>query len=110
MSEVVQIDDDERLKEALAEQVAVIYKHSPHCWISALANRQVKRFARKNVEVSVYRVDVIFDRVLSQKIADVTEVGHASPQAIVIRDGTIAGNLSHMSISSKNLAQLAGVG
>lgn len=110
MSEVVQIDGENRLREALAEPVAVIYKHSPQCWISALAQRQVKRFAKEHGEVPVYRVDVLYDRGLSQKIADATEVGHASPQAIVIRDGVVAGKLSHLSISSKNLAQLAGVG
>lgn len=110
MSEVVQLDSAERLKEALAEPIGVIYKHSPQCWISALAHRQIKRFAKENREVAVYRVDVIYDRGLSQRIAEVTAVGHVSPQAIVVRSGEVVGNLSHLSIRSKNLAQLAGVG
>ncbi len=109
MREVVQLDSDERLKEALAEPVAVIYKHSSQCWISALAHRQIKRFARENREVAVYLVDVIYDRGLSQRIAEVTAVAHVSPQAIVVRSGDVVGNLSHLSIRTKTLAQLLGV-
>lgn len=109
MSDVIQIDSEERLREALGQPTCVIYKHSSQCWISALAQRQVRRFARRDDETPVYRVDVIYDRGLSQKVVEASSVGHASPQAIVLRDGALVGTLSHMSINAKSLAQLVGV-
>lgn len=109
MNELVQIDGDERLKEALDAPLSVIYKHSGQCWISALAQRQLARFAKQNQGIPVYRVDVIYDRGISQRVAEFTSVPHASPQAIVVREGAVVGQLTHLSIRAKTLAQLVGV-
>lgn len=109
ISRITEIDGADGLSEALGHPVSVIYKHSPQCWISAVANWRMGRFARQNQDVPVYRVDVIYERHLSDEIATATSVRHASPQAIVLRAGAAVGNLTHFSINTKNLAQLVDI-
>lgn len=83
--------------------LALIYKHSPICGVSALAREEVVRFAEANPAVPVYQVDVIEARGLSRRLAEGLGVRHASPQVILLRGGTAVWATSHLGVTTDAL-------
>jgi bacillithiol system protein YtxJ len=92
---------------ALAEPLALVYKHSPICPVSTRAAREIERFEREHPEVPVYRVDVVGDRAVSQAIAARLGVRHESPQAILLREGTPVWHESHGGVTATAVAGAA---
>ncbi|NNG15543.1 MAG: bacillithiol system redox-active protein YtxJ [Gemmatimonadales bacterium] len=101
------LDTEEDLARALTADAAVLYKHCPICAFSALALRQVRRFAQAHPDVPVYVVDVVSQRVLSDQIESTLRVRHQSPQAIVLGRGEVVWNASHLGITTRRLARQA---
>jgi bacillithiol system protein YtxJ len=90
---------------ALAEPLAVVYKHSPICPSSGIAFEEIRSLRRLQQDVPVYLVDVIHARPLSRYIAERVGVGHASPQAIILRAGVPAWHGSHFDLRADTMAQ-----
>src|SRR3954452_17774303 len=90
---------------ALAEPLAVVYKHSPICPTSGIAYQEMRSLRRLHQDVPVYLVDVIQCRPLSRKIAEEVGVVHASPQAIIRRAGVPAWHGSHFDLQAEAMAQ-----
>lgn len=67
--------------------LAVLYKHSPACSISARAMLEVQTFADDHPDVPVLMVDVLGQYSLSRKLAAQLRVHHESPQVIVLKNG-----------------------
>lgn len=87
------------------ERPVVVYKHSATCPFAARAQEQV---AEAKHDVTVYGVVVQYARDLSAEIAEVTGVEHASPQAIVLRDGEAVWTGWRAEIQRAKLVELAG--
>jgi bacillithiol system protein YtxJ len=88
----------------LAEHdVAVLFKHSPTCIISSMANSQVEKFHDSNPAVPIFMVSVRKERPLSNMIAESTGIEHASPQIIVFRKGTPTAVATHGEITVQRL-------
>ena len=102
------LGDTSSLDDALRAERAVIYKHSPICWQSALAIRQVRRFAEDHRAVPVYVLDVLAQRDLSVEVARRLQIGHESPQVIVVREGASTWSASHLGVRAKALAGAVG--
>lgn len=90
---------------ALAEPLAVVYKHSPICPTSSLAYEEIRSLRRLQQDVPVYLVDVIHSRPLSRYIAERLGVVHASPQAIILRSGVPAWHGSHFDLRADTMAR-----
>ena len=90
------------LTAVLAAPLAVLYKHSPICPTSDVAREELLAFRRRSA-VPVYQVDVIKHRPLSRELAERIGVAHASPQAIVLRNGVAAWHRSHHDIQADAL-------
>ena len=90
---------------ALAEPLAVLYKHSPICPTSGIAYEEMRSLRRIHQDVPVYMVDVIQSRPLSRKIAEQVGVVHASPQAIILRAGVPAWHGSHFDLRADEMAR-----
>ena len=58
---------------ALAEPLAVVYKHSPICPTSGIAYEEMRSLRRLHDDVPVYLVDVIHSRPLSRYISSESE-------------------------------------
>ena len=99
------LEDTNSVDEALRADRAVIYKHSPICWQSALAIRQVRHFAEDHPAVPVYMVDVVARRDLSLEVARRLGIAHESPQVIVVREGAPTWSASHSGVRTKPLAR-----
>jgi bacillithiol system protein YtxJ len=82
------------------ERPVVLFKHSVTCGISAGAKYRLEQeWDFKREELSFYYLDLLAFRSLSNKIADVLDVTHQSPQVIIINDGKAIYSTSHHMIS-----------
>jgi bacillithiol system protein YtxJ len=90
---------------ALAQPLAVVYKHSPICPTSGMAYEEMRSLRRLQQDVPVYLVDVVHSRPLSRYIAQRVGVVHASPQAIILRSGVPAWHASHFDLRADTIAQ-----
>ena len=84
---------------------AILFKHSPSCPVSWMAHAQVRSFIASNPSVPVYTISVRQDRELSRRIAQWTNVGHESPQVIVLRRGVVVGAASHGGVTAEYLSR-----
>lgn len=90
---------------ALAEPLAVLYKHSPICPTSGIAYEEMRSLRRLHHDVPVYLVDVVHSRPLSRYIAELVGIVHASPQAIILRAGVPAWHGSHFDLQADTMAR-----
>jgi bacillithiol system protein YtxJ len=90
---------------ALAEPLAVLYKHSPICPTSGIAYEEMRSLRRLQNDVPVYLIDVIHSRPLCRKIAEQLGVVHASPQAIILRAGVPAWHGSHFDLRADEISR-----
>lgn len=102
-STIAPLGGDAEFSRLGEHEVAMLFKHSPTCFISANANSQVEQFCTSNPDVPVYMVSVKKERSLSNKIAESTGIEHASPQIIVFRKGTPTAVASHSEITVQRL-------
>lgn len=82
----------------------VIFKHSTRCSISSMALSRLER-ADAPEGVPFYYLDLIRHRPVSNKVADVFNVWHESPQVLVIRGGQCVYDESHGGIHMADIAE-----
>ena len=90
---------------ALAEPLAVVYKHSPICPTSDMAYEEIRSLRQLHQDVPMFMVDVVHSRPLSRYIAEQIGVVHASPQAIILRGGVAAWHGSHFDLRADLMAE-----
>ncbi len=100
---LIPIASEAELDEALARPLAILFKHSPRCGISAAAHAEIDRFVEAHPDVPVYRIDVLEARPLSNAVAERFGIVHQSPQAILCRDGRAVWDASHYSVTAARL-------
>lgn len=106
MADIQTINSSEDIDRAMNETTAVIFKHSTRCGISARAQREFIRFAEEcGDDVSLYQVQVVEMRALSDEITERAKVEHHSPEAIFIREGSVAGFITHYNIRIDTLQE-----
>ena len=87
-----------------AEKPVAIFKHSTRCSISRMALKQFENEFNSSDEVTLYFLDLISHRDVSNEIASRFSVAHQSPQLILIKDGKAVYNVSHNEIDAEALA------
>jgi len=78
----------------------ILFKHSNRCSISTMAKSRIERITANKI---VYMVDVVKNRPISQRIADIVDVRHESPQLLIIHKGKCVFSSSHSAITSEQL-------
>ena len=96
------IDQINTLQEDSATIPQVIFKHSTRCSISSTIKNRLERSTIPD-NVRFYYLDLILHRTISNKIAEVFNVPHASPQILLIKNGNCIYNESHMAIDPAEL-------
>lgn len=97
---------DEIVEESKNKTVA-IFKHSTRCGISRMAlKRFEKSYNLEPAQLSLYYLDLLVHRDISNEIAHRFKVYHESPQMIVIKNGNSIYNASHYSIDAEYLEKL----
>jgi bacillithiol system protein YtxJ len=103
----IHLTDDEQLKQIISksqERPQVIFKHSTRCSISSVALQRLQKVSQPS-NIDFYFLDLLSYRTLSNRIAQVFNVPHESPQVLVIRDGQCIYEESHMGISMNEIVQ-----
>lgn len=84
----------------------VIFKHSIRCGISNMAmNRLERTYTPMNADF--YLLDIISYRNISNRIAEMFQVHHESPQILVISNETCVYDESHSGINIDEIAEQA---
>jgi bacillithiol system protein YtxJ len=78
----------------------VVFKHSNSCSISSAAYRELEKLKS---EVNMIVVQTARD--VSQELARMTGVRHASPQVIILRNGNAVWEASHYDVSAGAVSQ-----
>ncbi|MDO3409349.1 bacillithiol system redox-active protein YtxJ [Saccharibacillus sp. CPCC 101409] len=110
MPNFTQIATSEQLDSAIQEsehKPVLVFKHSTRCPISARAYEEAKRYLQgtPNEEAGYVLIHVVEDRPVSLEAADRLGVEHASPQAILLKNGKAVWNTSHSRITSAALQE-----
>lgn len=107
MASLTRITSEEQLDQAIKEsfqQPVLLLKHSTACPISRAAHDEVESFCQEfDAQLKAYVVYVIEDRPLSNKIAETFSIQHQSPQAFLLKDGTVKWHASHWGITREEL-------
>lgn len=92
----------EELKAAIEEsndKSVMLFKHSIRCSISSMAlNRIESQWDFSQDEIQPYYLDLITYRNVSDEIASMLNIVHASPQMIVLKEGKPVLDASHNEI------------
>ena len=96
----------ETIKEESKTQPIVIFKHSTRCNISSMSKNRLEREQAPD-NVKFYYLDLIAHRAISNKIAEVFQVHHESPQVLLIKNGECTYDESHNGISMDEIAEQA---
>ena len=97
------------IMEQSKQQPVVIFKHSTRCSISSMAKNRLEREATPD-NIVFYYLDLIRYRSVSNKIAEVFEVHHESPQVLLLRNGECVYDESHGGIDMGEIVQQAMMG
>ncbi len=110
MEKYMKLTDLEKLEKTLAanrENLLLLFKHSTRCPISKEAFCEFKSFLRteEGTDVPAGMVLVVQDRPVSNAIAERFGIKHASPQAILLKNGEVCWHTSHSNITSAALME-----
>lgn len=99
------LNDEGQLQEIISKSATrpqVIFKHSTRCSISSVAKGRLDR-ANASSSIDFYYLDLVTYRNVSNKIAQLFNIHHESPQVLVIRNGECVYDESHMGINMQEI-------
>ena len=94
------------IKEKSFTKPQVIFKHSTRCSISSMAKNRLDK-SNTSPDVDFHYLDLIKFRGLSNKIAEVYQVYHESPQVLLIKNGECIYDESHSGIDAQEIIEHA---
>lgn len=85
----------------------VIFKHSTRCSISTMAKMRLEsNWDISENEIEPYFLDLIAFRDVSNFIASELQVHHESPQIILIKNGEVTYDASHLDITVDEIKEV----
>ncbi len=106
----IELTTSEQLKSAIENsslQPIILFKHSTRCSISSMAkSRFENNWNTENKNVSIFYLDLIAHRNISNEIAEITGVEHQSPQAIVLKNKEVIYQATHSDIDAKSINEI----
>lgn len=98
-----------RLDELMAASESrrcILFKHSLTCPVSTAGFREFEKYleGRQDSDDAVFAlIQIQKQRPLSNRVAEVTDVRHESPQALVMQNGRVLWHASHWGITVASL-------
>lgn len=83
----------------------VIFKHSRTCPISSISKSRLDNSSNALDNADVYYLDLLTYRSVSNDVADKLGVHHESPQVIVLINGEVTYDESHLDISVEDIIE-----
>ncbi|MDH3648286.1 MAG: bacillithiol system redox-active protein YtxJ [Saprospiraceae bacterium] len=104
LESVPQID---KLADQSYKYPVLIFKHSTRCNISAIAKMRLEdQWTFLTGDQSIYFLDILRFRDVSNAIAERFSVHHESPQLLVIDNGDCTYDASHFDIHLRDIQEL----
>jgi bacillithiol system protein YtxJ len=88
------------------EKAALIFKHSTRCSISRFALKRFESEFNLEEKLSLYYLDLLNFRSISNEIAVKFDVQHQSPQVLLIKEGKVIYHDSHDGILVEEIANV----
>lgn len=101
-----QLEDIDDIIRLSAIRPQVIFKHSTRCNISSVAKRRLEN-SPATESIDFHYLDLIAFRDLSNKVGQVFDVWHESPQVLLIVNGECIYDESHMGINMQDIIEQA---
>ena len=83
----------------------LIFKHSTRCSISSMALNRLESRWKDDEKIQTWYLDLLEHRDISNEIASVFNVEHASPQVLLIKNGRCFYHNSHSGISVPDILE-----
>lgn len=100
LTDLSQLEAIINISEQSAKELTVlVFKHSTRCSTSSMALNRLESKWKDDDKIQTYFLDLLAHRDISNEIASIFGVEHASPQVLLIRDGQCFYNNSHSGIS-----------
>jgi len=96
----------QQIKITSKNKPQVIFKHSTRCSISSMAKNRLEKSTQPD-EIDFYFLDLIKYRPISNKIAEIFKVYHASPQILLIKNDECVYDESHSGIDMGEIIEQA---
>ncbi|HHM21097.1 MAG TPA: bacillithiol system redox-active protein YtxJ [Bacteroidetes bacterium] len=92
----------------LSHQVpCLIFKHSTRCSISSIAKYRLEtNWPFSDKEIAPFFLDLIAHREVSHAVAEQLQVHHESPQIILLKNGEVVLDASHLDISIDEIKEV----
>lgn len=106
-NKLTELSQLEQIKEESSQNLVLVFKHSTTCPISktALARLERQWQASQVGSLQAYYLDLLSNRPISNRIAEIFDVKHESPQILLIQNGICIYHTSHLDISFANLIE-----
>lgn len=102
LTELSQLND---IKNAAG--YSIIFKHSTRCSVSTMAKKSFEfDWDEIPAGTGLYFLDLLKHRDISSQIAEIFQVHHESPQALLIKQGECILDASHSDISVEEMVSL----
>jgi bacillithiol system protein YtxJ len=111
-NKLTHIDQLKDIKNLTLEQsgkglTVLLFKHSTRCSISSMALNRLESKWTNPEHIQAYYLDLLNHRDISNEIATMFQVEHASPQVLLIKNGVCIYHNSHSGISASEILEAA---
>ncbi|HET7618228.1 MAG TPA: bacillithiol system redox-active protein YtxJ [Vicinamibacterales bacterium] len=110
MPRLTHLSELEELDAAIAESAdrpVLLFKHSRYCGVSCEALDELRTHVERDASDAAYKVITVqTHRPLADAAAARLGVRHQTPQAILLRNGTVVWSASHFRITADELARV----
>jgi len=109
LSDISQLNDIQNLSKEQSSQglTVLLFKHSTRCSISSMALSRLESKWIDNENIPTYYLDLLNHRDISNEIASLYDVDHASPQVLLIKNGVCVYHNSHNGINAAEILEAA---
>lgn len=104
----IEINSTDELDQAIGnsnDSPAIFFKHSTRCSISSMALNRFENDWKEEAEGTLYFIDLIKNRDVSNALSEKSNVYHQSPQAIVMKNNKTIYDASHSAISASEIIE-----
>lgn len=101
LQEIVNLSKENNISAIL------LFKHSTRCSISSMALNRLESKWKDDDKIPAYYLDLLNHRNISNEIENLFSVEHASPQVLLIKNGTCMYHNSHNGISAAAILEAA---
>ena len=107
LSDINQLKDLNDFSKEQGISAVLLFKHSTRCSISSMALSRLETKWKDDEKIPAYYLDLLSHRHISDEIANLFSIEHASPQVLLIKNGACIYHSSHSGIVASEILEAA---